>query len=265
MLTNLGRVFNDYRILLYENNSADSTVALFGQWEQEDSRVRVTSETRDLDALKTSTHLTWDGKLCYIQMIAHGRNILLEQCFEPQYDDFDIIILCDMDLDEISIGGFLYAFKPNIYPTWDGFAANGRGSRTDDSMYDHLAYRSNVYHPYGPEILGEGFWNSIRPIRHSSEDGMVPVYSAYGGLSCYKKEALRGSYCSGIVTDDVREFYKQISNGVERSFVHNSGYVYSTHIPPVCSELFALHSTMYVKGFRRFFVNARFVLYQNRG
>jgi len=175
----LGRMFGEYRVVVYENDSADATPRLLAQWRKANRRVRVLSERRRDPVNPVASCLRRAARM------AHYRN----QCRElirSEFSDFDHTIVVDMDLD----GGWSYEGVANTFghEGWDFVGAYGiieRSFLTQTLLlqYDAWAFRS------------KGSYARIRTkianhIHFSRGDPMLEVYSCFGGLGVYRMEAM---------------------------------------------------------------------------
>ncbi len=193
--TNLGKQFIDYRIILYENNSQDTTKHLLRSWSQTDPHVLITTESLDLNNLiKTFEMKVYDR----IEAIARARNKVLDVAMQDLYSDYKYVIWADLDfLEPWDIN---HLVETILYPEqeWDAVLANG--------AYDLFAFRDEQF-PIGFELLGDRYWHVIDEIRSSfsldPKQGWRKVYSAFGGLGIYKREAIKGCRYSAVVTKDV--------------------------------------------------------------
>jgi hypothetical protein len=81
---------------------------------------------------------------------------------------------------------------------WDAVFANG--------AYDLFALRDREF-PIGFELLGEKYWQNLDKMRVQLSLGgpWRKVYSAFGGLGIYKRQAMKGCRYSGVVTKDLEK------------------------------------------------------------
>lgn len=201
-----GELFEDYRIIIYENNSEDNTRELYLQWAQENPKVVFLYEDLTLEMIQQFSKPLGDQH--YIQTIAHARNEVLKEALDPEYENFPYLIMCDMDfLSPWPIKVIKDTFL-NPERDWDAIFANG--INTKGVVYDMMAFRSPE-HPIGPELIGWAFygwedrWFSL-PQSHP----WLPVYSAFNGLAIYKREAIKGSKYTAYPTEDVEIFTKAL-------------------------------------------------------
>lgn len=145
----VGAEFQDYRVIIYENNSKDKTQELFQDWAQKNPKVIFISE--NLSKKQIRKQLT-TGRINRTECIARARNIVLDIALKPEYDDYKYIIWADLDLtlpwDVENIADTI------LHPEqeWDAVLGNG--------YYDLFAMRSPQF-PIGLELLGKPYWDRI--------------------------------------------------------------------------------------------------------
>lgn len=180
-----GALFEDYQILIYENNSTDGTKALLSEWASDNSKVSYTSET-----------LTEDTSLSKYEKFALIRNKLLDQIKDSQFDDFDYVILGDMNFFHIwPIRGIKKAFASDF--EWDGMIAHGvvKGG----GLFSQDALRSDAA-PFGSDLLGP-WWSDNKPfVEIKRAHNYHSVNSAFNGFAIYKRAAIITASFSGTVT-----------------------------------------------------------------
>jgi len=184
--------FEDYRIVIYENNSKDKTKDLLKSWSAKDPKILIISETVSHKKMRsmTKTHT------CHrTEIIARARNIVLNEIMKSVYDDFSYVIMADLDMDPWDVQGIVDTINNTTYE-WDAVCANG--------SYDLYAFRNEEY-PLGAELLGKKYWSHVSEIdlRLSKEGDWKRVYSAFGGLAVYKRDAMKGCRYEGVVTPEL--------------------------------------------------------------
>lgn len=197
--------FEDYQIVIYENNSTDRTKELLCQWQEENPRLLLLSETlteEELSPLYPGTK----GDALRVEHIARARNKLLGEIIKPIYDDFKYVIMADLDFQ--TPWDFEEIANTILSPPceWDAVFAY---SVTDEGrMYDLFAYRAPDY-PIGFELVGEAYFSPptqlFYPIRWGHGHPWHKVYSAFGGLALYKREAIKHSSYSPFITKEVSQ------------------------------------------------------------
>lgn len=272
----LGNLFEDYRVVIYENNSKDKTNAMLSDWASKNPKVIFKSETLLPEELAISR----------TDLIARARNHVLNIIRMSDYADFDYLVMVDLDFqNNWPISEIVATTQSEI--EWDCVSANGirpYGGH-QRAYWDRYAFRSTAF-PFGPEIMGDGWWGELErtwfPI--TTTDWM-PVYSAFGGLAIYKTATILDLSYSGVVTMELQEYYKRIFNELPESDGHRKHYlqmnglsldttndvpiffrrnttVYAPHGYPhiICCEHIPLHAAMSLKGHGKFYINPQMVL-----
>lgn len=199
--TALGSQFADYRVLIYENNSNDKTPDLLKAWAKENPKVIIRSEKLSAKKLKRAMRM---GVLNRTEQIARARNIVLDLAMDKKFDDFKYVVWADLDfLDPWDVEGVVDTI---LHPQqeWDAVFAYG--------AYDLFALRAPEW-PIGFELLGSFYFEHLdRIYKEFTLDRNGPwkkVYSAFGGLAIYRREALRGCRYTGVVTAELEKTVAQ--------------------------------------------------------
>lgn len=276
----LGSNFKDYAVIIYENNSTDNTAGMLRNWVKRNSKVTLISENLTHDALQASaTSYSFEGSPCRMEIIARARNIVLSHAKNEKYKSFDYVIMADLDFHKKwPIKEILKTVQKNT--KWDCVASNGIAQ--DGSLFDRYAYRDKRF-PFGPEILGEKWWQeqSECPLRLGDKKEWVPVYSAFGGLAIYKRDTIIQFTYSGKVTEELRKDCRKILRVLSPDAPHITKYknvIGMTFVPlisalpikfctnsgyspfPVCCEHVTLHASMRLNGFGKIYVNPQMIM-----
>lgn len=292
----IGRLFKDYRVIVYENNSSDKTPQILAEKARENSKMIVFSERLSKNEIEEISINKYNRGLFKPEFIARCRNKILDIIEGAEYSDFKYVICMDLDF---SLEPSYEAIKEVIYSnrSWDAVFANGVDSQ--GLYWDKYALRDcNI--PFGPEILGDKWWK-IEGTFLQYEGDWIPVYSAFGGLGIYKRESILGCRYSGIVTSDLETLYKNIiKSNPENKYVKdyiksidikkivyidkpNKSNAYSnpslgicisnsndkiiwrmntkTYVYPGVCEHVPFHASMILKGHGNFFINPRLFIY----
>lgn len=263
----LGLHFLDYHVIVYENDSTDATRPLFQKWAEENSHVDFLYDTLKEQAFAESRP----------EKIARARNIVLEKAREPQFHDFDFLIMADLDfITPWPIEEILKCLQLQI--PWDGIFANGI---LKGVYYDRYAHRNSTY-PLGPELLGDIWWKIIlsTPFAFSSHD-LQPVYSAFGGLGLYKTKSLLPFSYSGTVTEDLKSFYQNLFHqmspnnpflvhylkinglsGIKIPILFRNNCLENNTVSAkaTCCEHVPLHASMILSGYGKLYINPKLVM-----
>jgi hypothetical protein len=180
----LGSLFSDYAVIIYENNSKDYTKLLYSNWAKQNNRVIFVSEDLSEDYLKSYTPLIGDFRT---ELIARARNKTLDIASSHVFDDFDYVIMMDLDdYEPLNIEAFISTFENPLYD-WDAVFANG--------SYDLYSLKSNDF-ACGPELTTwaflqkELYYIGFKFASLLKRHNWYPVDSFFGGLGIYKREAI---------------------------------------------------------------------------
>lgn len=207
IIERIGSLFEDYRIIVYENDSTDRTVEILKHWEKRNKRLHLTTEKVPYSELdQCIVNIKQDGSFFHPEAIARARNLVLDIAMSDQYQDFTYVIWMDMDFKiPPTFEGIVEAFQTDR--EWDAIFAYGVDPRR--TYWDWYAFRNEEY-PIGSELLGDYWWYMPRSFSLKQTDDWYPVYSAFGGCGIYKKSSIIGCKYSGIVTQDLGTAAKQI-------------------------------------------------------
>jgi hypothetical protein len=184
----LAESFADYRVLIYENDSHDSTPAQLAAWAATNPRVVVISETRRRPRHDSIRSLTRAADM------ADYRSRCQEEVAR-RWADFDYASVVDTDL----VGGWSYDGVAHTFgsDSWDFVGSYGiiyqrhKLSLNRPLHYDVWAFRrAGSYAPIQGVAGNLLAWSRGEPL--------LPVYSCFGGLGFYRMQAwLAGSYGGG--------------------------------------------------------------------
>lgn len=219
--------FQDYRIIILENNSVDSSRKDLLDWSASNSRVKIlcqdpfvanskecvidrVSDVRDKSPLPPR-----------IQKMATLRNIYLEHIYH-YYKDFDYLCVMDMDLEgDLHPDGFLHSVGL-INPKIDGVACNGMLRLDDEGFYyyDSFAYTEENDMPAMTDMTQKSEHDSYVHIYMTQlyTSQMVPdrVHSAFGGCALYNLKSMSTK----------RYNYSQHAYVCEHTFFHEGKSMY---------------------------------------
>lgn len=269
----LGKHFQDYRVIIYENNSSDQTTALLSEWASLNKKVHFLHET-----LPPS-----DRPLSRTEKIANARNKVLDFVRKMNHSDYKYLVMVDLDFHtNWPIEEILKTINSPV--GWDCVSSNG--INPNGKYFDTYPYRS-VDHPFGTELLGNQWWAEMGAHEFSlSGENWIPAYSAFGGLAIYKTSSIIKSSYSGIVTEDLKNYYKKLFaltpnnnpdrqkylslnelpldtniNSVPITFRKNIEYESPPNYDQItCCEHVTLHATMAINGFNKFYINPKMMI-----
>ena len=207
ILEQVGTLFQDYRVIVYENNSSDKTPLLLQEWAKRNPKVDLQCDfIKPSDIATTIINHKQDGKFCHVEEIARARNVVLDKAMSKTYEEYKYIIWMDMDFKLFpNFDGFREIFSST--QEWDAVFAYGVDPT--NTYWDWYAFRDHVF-PIGSELLGNDWWYMQKYCQLKPTDKWYPVYSAFGGCGVYKKSSIVGCRYSGIVTEDLEKLAKKI-------------------------------------------------------
>ena len=192
--------FKDYRIVVLENNSIDSSRDDLLEWARYNDRVKIlcqdpfVSNSEECNITGSSGVKDTSPMPNRIRKMATLRNIYMDH-INHYYNDFDYLCVMDMDLEgELFIDGFFHGLGV-INPKVDGVACNGQ-IKTEDSFYyyDSFAYIEEHDPPYMTDIAEksehDNYVHTYMTQLYSSQ--MIPdrVQSAFGGCVIYNFKSM---------------------------------------------------------------------------
>lgn len=218
-LSKLGKLFQKYKLVIYENDSTDNTVVELQRFKKHCAHFTYLTE-RGID-------LQYRGER--VPIICHGRNKLLETVFQ-KYGGYDRMIM--MDLDNVMTSfeplGFVKAIAQYEHVNWAGLTANCKGPYYDIwalRMPDSL-WASEIHGLLWEKPLDHDCWNeridgiprNVLVQRYQvcipEMFPLIPTVSSFGGLGIYKLAAIRGcSYNAiddGVIRCEHVDFHRQI-------------------------------------------------------
>ena len=205
-LENLGDQFKEYKIIVVENDSQDSTGTLVSSWALRNRNVLpiVYSDSR-LKANQQNTNPTSPRYFdrSRISSIAFARNLYLHELDRHQQADFVIVV--DLDILDFSISGISTSFDQRN--EWDCATSSGlrytlRAPLKSTVYWDTYAYEPSKGFSRGIQSLSE-IRSAQKYLRERiRSDELIPALSAFGGLAIYKYPILAGQEYEIVENDD---------------------------------------------------------------
>lgn len=228
--------FNDYRIIVVENNSRDNTKEVLKQWSQHNNRV--IPLMFDFDESKYNGHMTPDGydpafSYSRIARFVDYRNIYMDYIANNLDMVPNYMTVMDFDLSKIDADGFMTSFGVDF--DWDAVTANG---------YSYSPSLRRRYHDTYPLFeCGMPFVDSLEKIDsyrwvfESFRKGMpfVRVASAYNGIAIFKasvRKDLRYEMIFNnnggveVLCEHVSIFKQMIEQGHDRIYINPNMELY---------------------------------------
>jgi hypothetical protein len=208
----LGRMFADYRVFIYENDSTDETPQRLAQWAAVNPRVVVASETQhkprhaSVRSLDRAADMAAYRDRCQHEVAA-------------RWPDFEHVAIVDTDLpDGWSYDGVAHSFGSS---PWDFVGSYGiiyQRQRLIPSKalhYDVWAFRPlGSFQPLESRAGNELAWRRGDPL--------VPVNSCFGGLGLYRMPAWLAARYQGGDCEHVPLHREMRERGYGRLFLNPS-------------------------------------------
>jgi hypothetical protein len=227
--------FKNYQIVIFENNSKDSTKNILQKWALKNPNVKVFINDFDesiyLNIPIPSSFYPSNSKK-RIQKMVNYRNLYMDY-IQQNHLQADFLCIVDLDVSKIDIKGVITSF--GLEQKWDAISANGI-SRTfllKKRYHDTYALTESEMDALLqtiPQIEENRYkWNFLKK-------GMpiIRVASAYGGLCLYKFEAvknlkyqlLKNNYAGVEVRCEHFSIHKQmIDNGFANIYINPNMYI----------------------------------------
>ncbi len=183
-----GNFFQDYRVIVFENDSVDGTKDLLRDWQSKSNKVKIL--TKDYS----------NNKRPNIAFLAEARNFYLKELsLDPEYQDFDMVMMVDLDMSHgWDMRGLFHSFS-RIYD-WEAVCSNGvftaSGRMWDIFAFRNAEYSENLKHP--------DYWSNIAPKGqkiYAIDSDLIPVRSCFGGLAFYKRPFIAGCEYNSVEGD----------------------------------------------------------------
>lgn len=294
----IGALFQDYRVVVYENNSQDDTPSQLCRWKRSNPKVSVEVEFLSDVALEAMIVNMTEGKLSRGEQRAIARNKALTIALSQFGEEFSCVFWMDATVKLQSIEEIINIFSKS--QDWDAVFAYGVDAT--GNFQDWFAFR-DVCLSFGPELIGDAWYIEPKQFILSQNDPWYPVYSAFGGCAIYKRHALQDCRYNALVSQSleaaVRRWffwgldqqcpsihrYLQGLEGIDHLVYiecphpnlpqlpkNNHGIyiskeplivVWKNHgtfhqYPEVCEHV-SLHASMYCRGYQRLFIDPNFV------
>jgi hypothetical protein len=214
----LGSQLDDYRVVIVENDSKDRTKELLKKWATDNPRVTIIS--KDFHNKKRPS----------MQFLADVRNMYIDEVNQSKYDEFNLLIVIDMDMSYgFDIRGIYHSFA--TFDTWDAIASNGVSNQKGE-MYDAFAFR-NAEFLFAHYDKPKTYWPEIIPKIQRAylvNTPLVVVDSAFGGLAIYKRKKLNACKYASIKEDcEHIEFHKCLKQNGGKMFMSPSQLIRYSH------------------------------------
>lgn len=229
-LRKTGELFNDYRILIYENDSSDGTSEALRKYFQKDNKTTVVQEITGAPMFGKTRELNRPRYLAGLRNISFEGVRLLNKFFPVDY-----IIVVDLDLEGgWSYDGICHSFS---YNNWSAITANGLEyvdatyvgtDGTTFSEYKPLFYDTWAWRCIDTKMTEVPESAEINELRFNRGDEIVEVNSNFNGLGIYKyEEAIDCKFDaipteSGDVVNEWAYFHNEMKKRGSKIFMNPS-------------------------------------------
>lgn len=192
----IGKLFNKYKIILYENDSNDNTKNIITK--------EILEHPNKIDYI-CGDNEKLDEKFPYRTLrLAYIRNIILNKVImDNVYNKYDYML--NMDMDDVNIKPYIYETFDKIFQ-YDESIWDVQSVHQKEIYYDVWAFRKKGYIEFDCwekvyEMLSQN--NNLKKeelvekyVRkyqkpYSITRGLIPVISAFGGATIYKIDFLK--------------------------------------------------------------------------
>jgi len=191
VMEKLRRYFNSSIVIVFENDSIDGTKQTLKEWNKDSSNIYI--ESVNLGS-KTIPDSNSNGVIRFfsssrISKMADYRNKYMDKLNKIDFNP-DFVLVVDLDISKISINGILHSF--GLVHQWDVICANGysispRFKRRYHDTYALVEFGNENIPQTEESIVGTATkWNFLK-----KGLPLIPVYSAFGGISLYRYEAIK--------------------------------------------------------------------------
>ena len=212
----LGKMFLDYRVVIYENDSTDGTDVILKEWESQNCKVKIITEK--LNAVKHEQ----DASLGRMTDLAAYRNKYLDHILSQNIIP-DYILVADLDLP----GGWSYEGICNSfgYDHWSFMGSNGLlygvPEDSEDQEIRRVYYDAHAFRRLGhpkPHTHQE-----INVLTYNRGEPPFRVRSCFGGMGIYKSDVFKqGAKYSGPECEHVGLHNDLIEVGIDNIYMNPS-------------------------------------------
>jgi hypothetical protein len=210
----LGKMFDRYQVVIYENDSVDETRDLLRKWSLANRNVHLLLER--LGAIRYPQIRSIERA----ERMAYYRNKCREHVLS-NFPDYSYVIVLDTDLE----GGWSYDGVASTFGhhEWDYVGSNGllhRRSPTRISPEDALHFDCWAFRRVGHDEPHPN--DEINALRLLRGEPLQPVWSCFGGLGIYRMECLKSAQYSGEDCEHVCLHRQMRKAGFTRLFLNPS-------------------------------------------
>lgn len=190
----LGSLFQDYRVVVYENNSEDDTPSQLYRWKRANPKVDLLVEFLPDSEFEKKIVNRSHNRFSRTEQRALARNKALSMALSRLGQEFTYILWIDADVKLEGMSELLDTFQKK--DLWEAVFAYRKDE--DGDFHDWDAFRDAVF-PFGPELMGDAWYTETREPPFPESDAWHPVYSAFGGFAIYKRSLLEKYKYSALI------------------------------------------------------------------
>ncbi|NBP01332.1 MAG: hypothetical protein EBU90_14545 [Proteobacteria bacterium] len=235
----IGKLFNQYHVVVFENDSKDKTRAILKEWQYQNNNVTLLECDGVTDCKLNQIKMYDLGPRSFnrIEKMAFFRNNYLNY-IKKFYTDFDYLLVVDFDLQgPWSHDGIAHSIAQE---DWDGIFAYGLHSLIGSfgfiyMMYDGLAYVGKDSQYDSPKRLFRNYFkmNFIDLYGAAKCNPLVPVKSSFSGMALYQlKSVLGAEYNSKWPCEHIGLHELMAQKGYGKFFINPSLILLSGHQGP---------------------------------
>lgn len=206
VIKELCQYFKCYKVVIYENDSTDSTKILLQSWMDEDPDhvIALLNDTDSSSTIPNAQSVKANPFFCKkrISKMAAIRNHYLDY-IEKEKLEADYLIVVDLDVAELFLEGILTSFSDA--PEWDAVTAFGYSTSPSFRRRYHDSYAlveyGNENIPQTEKSIQNAAISFIKKLKTSQ---WIRVYSAFGGLAIYRFDKIKGLRYKIISNEDPR-------------------------------------------------------------
>jgi hypothetical protein len=226
------RMFNEYKIVCFENDSEDFTRQIIKKESEIDNNIILLDCCETECDCKLKTRKMYDYgmfSLSRIEKMSSFRNKYIEYV-KKNLGHYDYMLVIDTDLmndGEYNDNGILHSLSFNF----DAIAINGRVSFPGSLglltlQYDGLAYigyndniNNNVLYSYYK--MNKSVFDKIKLDKTTGKTGLIPVSSAFNGMCLYNIKSILNSKYDHLTSCEHKDFHLSIiRSGHSKIFIN---------------------------------------------
>ena len=189
------KLFNNYKIIIFENDSKDNTRQELLKWVDEDNNViilgcsGINNKTCNLN-IKSFT-ITKGISKNRINNLSYLRNEYLK-FIKNNYSNFDFTIVYDFDINGIiyTDGILNTAYKFSINPEIDAIASQSYKIKSVNNLYLFLYGDSYAYRDNNLQFMNHTIKSLFLSLFNEYPYNFKKVISAFGGFTIYRTESI---------------------------------------------------------------------------